>query len=267
MRLSKLLAKEKGISLLIKLGITGLILFLILDRVDAQETAFYNNEMLSYKLGVELYEKEQYGAAQTAFTNAIKNIPDPNSDLRVNAEYYEALCALELFNKDAEYLFRRFIENHSENPKVRTAYFQLGKYRFRRRSYTKAIAWFNKVDIYDLTNKELSEYYFKLGYSYFVKKDIERARSLFYEIKDAATKYSTPAIYYYSHISYLNQDYETAMKGFQKLSTQGSFQHIVPYYIAQIYYMQKKHEELLKYAMPLLDSANTKSGADPGAHP
>ncbi|PCH95456.1 MAG: hypothetical protein COB85_04540 [Bacteroidetes bacterium] len=258
MSLGKLLAREKGISLLLKLGITALVLFLLLDKVGAQETAQYNNKLLSYKLGVELFEKEQYGAAQHAFSEVIKNVNDPNSDLRVNAEYYEALCALELFNKDAEFLFRRFIENHSENPKVRTAYFQLGKYRFRRRSYTKAIAWFNKVDIYDLTNKELSEYYFKLGYSYFVRKDIERARSLFYEIKDANTKYSNPAIYYYSHISYLNQDYETAMKGFQKLSTQGSFQHIVPYYIAQVYYLQKKHEKLLKYALPLLDSANTK---------
>ena len=258
MSLGKLFAREKGISLLLKLGITALILFLILDKVSAQKTAHYNNQMLSYKTGVELFEKQQFGAAQTAFTDAIENIKDPNSDLRVNAEYYEALCALELFNKDAEFLFRRFIENHSENPKVRTAYFHLGKYKFRRRSYTKAIAWFNKVDIYDLTNKELSEYYFKLGYSYFVRKDIERARSLFYEIKDANTKYSTPAIYYYSHISYLNQDYETAMKGFRKLSTQGSFQHIVPYYIAQVLYMQKKHEELLKYALPLLDSANTK---------
>lgn len=258
MKLGNAFAKEKGISLIIKLGIIALILFLVLNEVGAQETAQYNNNMLSYKMGVELYEKQQFGAAQRAFSDAIEQIDDPNSDLRVNAEYYEALCALALFNKDAEFLFRRFIENHSENPKVRTAYFHLGKYKFRRRSYTKAIGWFNKVDIYDLTNKELSEYYFKLGYSYFVKKDVERARSLFYEIKDANTKYSTPAIYYYSHISYLNQDYETAMKGFQKLSTQGSFQHIVPYYIAQIYYMQKKHEELLKYALPLLDSANTK---------
>jgi len=235
------------------------ILFLLLSSgVLAQKTAVYDNPLLSYQLGMELFEKQKFGAAQKAFTEAIEDIESPNSDLRVNAEYYQALCALELFNKDAEFLLGRFIENHSENPKVRTAYFQLGIYKFRKKSYTKAIEWFNKVDIYDLNNKQLSEYYFKLAYSYFVKKENERARKLFYEIKDAKTKYSNPAIYYYSHISYLNQSYETALQGFLKLSTNGSFQNIVPYYIAQIYYMQKKHEKLVEYALPLLDSANTK---------
>ena len=71
--------------------------------------------MMAYEQGTELFEKEKYGAAQKAFTEAVEGIEDPNSNLRVNAEFYEALCALELFNKDSEFLLKRFIENHSEN--------------------------------------------------------------------------------------------------------------------------------------------------------
>jgi len=226
--------------------------------VNAQKSAFYNNSTSSYRLGLELLQKEKYSAAQNEFEKTVQGISEGNSDLKVNAAYYSAFCALELFNKDAEFLFKQFIQDHSENPKVRTAYFQLGKYKFRRRSFKRAIEWFNKVDIYDLNNKELSEYYFKLGYSYLVKGDTEKARKLFYEIKDAETKYSYPAMYYYSHISYMNQNYETALQGFEKLREKGGFQHIVPYYISQIYYLQKKHEKLIEFATPLLDSANTK---------
>jgi len=224
----------------------------------AQKSEIYQNDMLGYRLGMELFEKRKFGAAQREFEKIAEAPGDPNSDTKANAEYYRALCALELFNKDAEYLFKRFIQDHPENPKVRTAYFQLGKYKFRKRSYKRAIQWFRKVDKYDLNNEEMSEYYFKLGYSFFVKGDIENARTQFYEIKDAKTKYMEPAVYYYSHISYLNQNYETALLGFEKLKDHGSFQKIVPYYIAQIYYMQKKHEKLIAYAIPLLDSANTK---------
>ena len=97
---------------------------------QAQKSVFYNNNTATYRLGMELLEKEKYGAAQRAFESASQAIEEENSDLKVNAEYYAALCALELFNKDAEYMFKRFIQNHSENPKVRTAYFQLGKYKF-----------------------------------------------------------------------------------------------------------------------------------------
>ncbi|MBL4657078.1 MAG: tetratricopeptide repeat protein [Flavobacteriales bacterium] len=225
---------------------------------SAQKTVIYNNSTSDYRLGMELMEKRKFGAAQREFEKIAQAPGAPNSDVKANAEYYAALCALNLFNKDAEYLFKRFIQEHPENPKVKTAYFQLGIYKFRRHSYTKAIEWFSQVDKYDLNNTELSEYYFKLGYSYLVKGDIERARTQFYEIKDADTKYMQPAVYYYSHISYLNQNYETALQGFEKLKDEGSYTHIVPYYIAQIYYMQKKHEKLIAYAIPLLDSANTK---------
>ena len=235
----------------------GLCLVLSGDAL-AQTSAMFNNDLSGYRLGMELYGKGKFGAAQREFEKIIETPGAPNSDIRATAEYYAALCALQLFNKDAEYLFKRFIQDHPENPKVRTAYFQLGIYKFRKHSYTRAIEWFGKVDKYDLNNEELSEYYFKLGYSYFVKGDIERARTQFYEIKDATTKYTQPAVYYYSHISYLNQNYETALQGFEKLKDEGSYRHIVPYYIAQIYYMQKKHEKLIAYAIPLLDSANTK---------
>ena len=234
----------------------GLCLILSASSL-AQKTAIYENEASGYRMGMELFEKGKFGAAQHEFKK-IAESSDPNSDMKANAEYYAALCALELFNRDAEYLFKRFIQDHPENPKVRTAYFQLGKYKFRKHSYTRAIEWFRMVDKYELSNPELSEYYFKLGYSFFVKGDIEKARIQFYEIKDTETRYTQPAVYYYSHISYLNQNYETALQGFERLKDKGNFQHIVPYYIAQIYYMQKKHEKLIAYAIPLLDSANTK---------
>jgi len=237
----------------------GLGMCLILSASSlAQKTAIYENDASGYRMGMELFEKGKFGAAQHEFNKIAESSIDPNSDIRANAEYYAALCALELFNKDAEYLFKRFIQDHPENPKVRTAYFQLGKYKFRKHSYTRAIEWFSMVDKYDLSNEELSEYYFKLGYSFFVKGDIENARTQFYEIKDTETRYTQSAVYYYSHISYLNQNYETALQGFERLKDRGAFQHIVPYYIAQIYYLQKKHEKLIAYAIPLLDSANTK---------
>ncbi|MEZ5148580.1 MAG: hypothetical protein R2759_16295 [Bacteroidales bacterium] len=42
-------------------------------------------------------------AAQKQFEFVIQSIENPESPLRVNAEYYEALCVLELYNSDAEY--------------------------------------------------------------------------------------------------------------------------------------------------------------------
>lgn len=211
-----------------------------------------------YKNGVELFNKEKYGAAQEQFNSAIKLYGVNNHEFKANAEYYSALCAIELFNDDAEYLMSKFIAERPENSKVNSAYYHMGKFQYRQNMYSKAIHWFTKVNKRKLDKDELYEYYFKLGYSYFMTKDFEKASAAFYEIKDVNTKYTAPANYYYSHIAYQDKNYETALKGFNKLTENETFAPVVPYYITQIYYLQGKYNEVISYAPALIESASAK---------
>ncbi|MBI2272145.1 MAG: tetratricopeptide repeat protein [Bacteroidetes bacterium] len=250
----------------------------------AQKTTAFIHEDANYKTAVQLYENQKYGAAQKYFYKTITSYKDPNSLVRIDAEYYAAICAIELFNKDAELLLKQFIALHPESPHKRKAYFNLGKYNYRKKKFKTAIEYFWAVDVYDLTGEEKAELYFKRGYSYFelsendevekldpimihtgdaprkyVASNIENAKADFYQIKDIDTKYTHPANYYYSHISYSQQNYETALQGFLKLTQNADFGPIVPYYITQIYYLQGKYEDAIKFATPLLsDTSNTK---------
>lgn len=223
----------------------------------AQKTLIYTDKDVDFKMGMELFAKEKYGAAQKIFQKVIET-NRPQTEERVDAEFYAAICALELFNEDAEFLLSQFILKHPESKHIKMAYFNMGNYQYRKKKFKEAIAYYEKVDPSDLNNSQLSEYYFKLGYSYFSKQDYEKAQKLFFEIKDVDNKYATPANYYYSHIAYLNKNYETAQKGFSKLSGNPNFGPLVPYYIAQIYYLQGKYDEVIAYAPKLLDSANVK---------
>ena len=60
-------------------------------------------------LNFSLFNKEKYGLAQYHFQNAIDKYGQFNVNNKVNAEFYSALCAIELFNNDAEYLISLFI--------------------------------------------------------------------------------------------------------------------------------------------------------------
>ena len=80
----------------------------------------------------------------------------------------------------------------------------------------------------------------------------------FYEIKDIDTKYAAPALYYYSHIAYIQENYETALQGFLKLVDDETFAPVAPYYIAQIYYLQKKFEKVIEFAPPLMETVSDK---------
>jgi len=246
-----------------KLKAIGLVVAFIISAagtnlVFAQKTMIYVHEDAEFKTGIELFQKEKFGAAQKSFSKVIESHHDLQSLVRIDAEFYKGICAIELFNKDGEWLLKQFIKNHPESPKVKTVYFYLGKYNYSKKKYRDANDWFEKVDIYDLSTEELFEFYFKRGYSYFSTDKFAEAKKDFYEIKDVDNKYAASAKYYYAHILYTEKNYESALNDFLKLENNETFKPIVPYYIAQLYYLQSKYDDVISYAPKLLDSASTK---------
>lgn len=227
-------------------------------RIYSQKSVVYVHADAEFKTGIELFQKEKYGAAQKSFVKVMKSNRDPQSLVRIDAEYYNAICAIELFNKDGELFLKQFVKDHPESPKVKSAYFYLGKHNFRKSKYKDALEWFEKVDVYDLTSEELSEFYFKRGYSYFVAEKYDLSKKDLYEIKDIDNKYAAPAKYYFAHIAYSDKNYETALKDFLKLQKDATFGSVVPFYIAQLYYLQKRYEEVIAYAPAILDTINSK---------
>ncbi|MBN2681427.1 MAG: tetratricopeptide repeat protein [Bacteroidales bacterium] len=225
------------------------------------------NETLSdknYSVAHDLFQKEKYSAAQFYFNKYLEyaGIEDEN---RVNAEYYSSICAIELFNEDAEYLIRNFINNNRESTKVTDAYLKMALFKFRDlkpQSLKEAAQWFDMVEVKNLSNEELAEYHFKSGYTSFALEDYPKAKKSFFEIKDGNNKYQSPALYYYSHLNYLEKNYQTALEGFTKLSEDEMFAPIAPYYIAQIYYLQKNYAKVIEYGPALLDSVGTRRQAE-----
>ena len=101
----------------------------------------------------------------------------------------------------------------------------------------------------------MPEYYFRYGYSLYVRGDKEKAQVMFSEIKDIDTEYTPPALYYFSQIAYEQNMYETAMDGFLRLKDDETFGPIVPFYIIQILYLQKDYNAILEMGPGLLESA------------
>lgn len=239
-----------------KLLLFSVFVMLFVGSIDAQKTMVYDRPGASYQEALALFNKEQYGSAQKLFQEVIVGIADPYSNMRINSEYYNAICAVELFNNNAEVLLLDFIDKHAESTHIKYIYFQLGKFQFRKKSYRRAVKSFEEVDIYDLSETDREEYYFKAAYSYFRLDSIRLAKKYFYELLNKKeSKYRDPATYYYSHIAYTDGNYSTALKGFLSLKDNESFKPIIPYYITHIYYLQENYDELLKFAPVLLDKS------------
>ena len=235
-----------------------LISFFFIVEAQAQKTQFFESDFDDYRSGLDLFDKEKYGAAQRVFTKYIEAIDDPTNEASVNAEYYVALCGVYLFNRDADFLLREFIRKYPESYNVAKAYHQLGIFNYRKRKWDKAIHWFEQVDPYQLSKDDYYDFVFKYGYALFEEKEYEKASQKFFEIKDVDNAYAAPAKYYFAHIAYQDEKNQTALDEFRKLEGHEQFGPVVPFYISQLLFKQKKFDELISYAPPLLNNSNTK---------
>ncbi len=229
-----------------------------LNHSFAQLSEIFHEPDLQYKKAYELYVKEKYGAAREIFDNYLQ-IGKGTPANQINASYYGAICAYELFNPDAEKRLVTFTERNPESTKAPLAWFYLGRHYYRIKQYRNALPAFEKADVYYLSGDEVSEYYFKTGYCYFSKGDNEKAAKQFHELLDVDSKYQTAAQYYYGHIAYANNNNKTAIEYFKKLDSSATFGPLVPYYITQIYYEQGKYDEVIKYSIPALDRTSQNS--------
>jgi len=220
------------------------------------QVSFSGEEMTSLlNNGYEMFGKAKYAAAVTLFDKWLEADKEGNKLKRADAEYHAALASMMLMSPDAEFRMQRFITGNSESPMLNRARFESGRYCYQQRNYTCAIEWFEQTDRNMLSDKEYPEYLFKLGYSHYRRGDTRRAQMLFGELIDTETDFTSPAIYYYSAIAYENGYYSTALEGFEKLKGDETFGSIVPFYITQIYYIDKNYEGILEMAPSLIDQA------------
>ncbi|PKP19851.1 MAG: hypothetical protein CVU05_10345, partial [Bacteroidetes bacterium HGW-Bacteroidetes-21] len=230
--------------------------------VKAQKTFVKDHPDENFRKGIEMFNKQMYGLSRLMLDEYYDNTPGANSLMLSDARYYASACALELFNANAEVRLNEFVANNPESSRKPDALYRLGIANFRTKDYKKVLDYFQKVDPYYLNEDEYAEYYFKLGYSQFATENLDEASKSFYEIKDKETKYSVPAIYFYSHIAYVKKNFEPALQGFQSISKDELFAPIIPYYITHIYFLQEKYKDVVEYAPPMLDSVNAKRKPD-----
>jgi TolA-binding protein len=208
-----------------------------------------------YTRGLELFNKEKYPAAIRLFDSFVKNGDKSNPLLISDAEYFSSLAAIKLFNADAEYRMLMYIYSHPESPHINDAKLELADYFFQNKNYRKAAGYYESVNRQLLKSDKIAEYFFRFGYSLYIKGDQSKALLMFSEIKDIDTEYTPPAVYYFSQIAYEKKMYETALEGFMKLKDDETFGGVVPFYIVQILYLKKDYDGILSMAPDLLKSA------------
>ena len=238
----------------------SIFFFLCLSfQLYSQKTYSSQSPQADYDNAMDLYNKGKYGSALEIFDALSQS---ENSNLKAGSGYFASLCAARLFHPDATQRMEKFISTYPQNAQVNEAWFELGKQYFLNKDYHKTLGSFKQLDRYELNSDQLSEYFFKSGYSYLKLDNLAKARESFALVKDKPGKFNVPANYYYGYVCYQEKNYETALQHFEKVDSDETFRDVVGFYIVQIYSIQGKYDELLSKALPLLQKGDDKKAAE-----
>src|SRR5688572_20809944 len=220
------------------------------QTLQAQHTQVFTNEERYLHEGLELFDREKYGAAQQAFAKYISLIGDETRT--IDAQYYYALSGLYLFHPDAEKLILNFAAKNPSHPKAGLAFYQLGLFYFDKKNYEKAIEFLEKVPKENLSNEQLHEAEFKQGYSYFTDKKFDKAKPLFDRNKGGSRKYGYASSYYAGYIALRNGDYAGAKSDLRVAEQNDAYRAVVPPLLIQILYKEGNLDEVISYGEKVL---------------
>jgi TolA-binding protein len=221
--------------------------------VFSQQTAFYSDPFTKFKEAKDYFQKEQYGLAYPLLKElkqSVRETDKANNPVTVQEiDYYTIACALKQGEETAEEQAVDYIDLEKNTARVQMMNFQLAEYYFKRQEFHDAIEHYELANIANLSNKDIAEMKFHQGYSYFTLQQFAKAKPLFNTIRSMKDDPNyLDANYYYGFLAFRDKQYTEALQSFKLVENEKDYATVVPYYIAQIYYIQGKKEEALKYA-------------------
>ncbi|WP_072835459.1 tetratricopeptide repeat protein [Flavisolibacter ginsengisoli] len=229
----------------------------------SQQTYFFKNPKETFNEAKEYFQKEQYSLAYPLFKELQQSaretnvVNDPIETQEIN--YYATVSALKQNEGRAEQDALQFIDVTKNNARVQMMNFHLAEYYFRQKRFSDAVQLYEHANIANLNNREVADYKFHEGYAYFTMQQFAKAKPLLNTIRQVKSDPNyIDANYYYGFIAFRDRDYNDALQSFRIVENEPAYEAIVPYYIAQIYYVQGKKEEAISYAENKIKQGKTQ---------
>jgi len=230
----------------------------------SQQTRFYSDPDTKFKEAKEYFQKEQYSLAYPLFKELQQSVRETDKiNTAITAQeisYYTTVCALKQNEGRAEEQAQQYIDLQKNTARVQMMNFHLGEYYFRKENFSDAARLYEETNIENLSNREIADMKFHEGYAYFNLQRFPQAKTLFNSIRTIKDDPNyLDANYYYGFLAFRDGQYAEALQSFRIVENEKNYATVVPYYIAQIYYIQGKKDEAISYVQnKLKNGSNTQ---------
>ncbi|MDC7996123.1 tetratricopeptide repeat protein [Altibacter sp. HG106] len=225
----------------------------------AQQTAAFTNELALYNKAIELYNNQQFLAAQSLFTQVKQSATDMT--VEGDCAYYIANCAVRFNQQNADALMEEFVAEYPTSIKRNDAYLNVAHYYFENGRYAYARKWYDKIDPSGLSRAERERFDFNNGYAYFTSKRYNEAKNYFNRVS-TSQQYGSQAKYYLGFIAYEGDDYQEATQLFDEVQDQERYAEGLSYYQADMNFKLGNFQKAIDMAMEQYDSSNPRERSE-----
>ncbi|MBX2921354.1 MAG: tetratricopeptide repeat protein [Chitinophagaceae bacterium] len=218
----------------------------------AQETRIFVDPQASYKQAKEFFQNDQFSLAYPVFRELERSMRSTdktnNSLVHDDVYFYTIACGLQQNETFAAEEAVNFVETNSNPSLGERLSFYLAEYYFRQNNMQQALSYYEKTNAANLSNRQIADMKFHQGYAYFTLQQFDKAKPLLETIaKTPDDPNNKDANYYYGIIEYSKSNYREAQTAFQKVENDPTYKNVVPFYVANIYYVQGDKQKALEY--------------------
>ena len=226
----------------------------------AQKTEIQTNFDADFHHAITLYNNKAYAGAQKLFI-AISENASNYQNIKTDADYYDAMCAIKLDQKTADAKVINFVKNHPYSSRKQRIYLNIGNYYFVNRKASHALKWYQKVNPKLLSVKDQDELNYKMGYTLLASNYLADAKEKFEPLLGNPT-FGNDARYFYGFIAYKQENYGEAEDNLTELADNATYKSKANYYLLDMAFKAGKFDKAALIGEKIYETADKKQKSD-----
>ncbi|WP_292010762.1 tetratricopeptide repeat protein [Chryseobacterium sp.] len=228
---------------------------------EAQQSQYFTQkENYRFNLAENLYQTKIYNASQYEYARQYFYNQNLSRSKKEAAQFFDNVIGVILQKNHAEEGLTAFMKEYPNSAYFAQANLPLADYYLAKKDFDKALETLQKVNQYQLSREENTQYILKLGYAKFMTGDSKGAIEALEEAyKDVDESEKGDIAYMLGHLYYADKQNDRAFQYFDSIKDQPKYSRLVRPYYVQMYYNDKDYDKAISEGNALLNENISES--------
>lgn len=237
-----------------KIFLSAAVFYLGISQAQ-QSQYFSNRDHYLFSLAEDLYQTKIYNASQYGYAQQYFYNEALSRSKKEAAQFFDNVIGVILQKNHAEEGLQAFMREYPNSAYFAQANLPLADYYLAQKDFPRALETLQKVNQYQLTRSENTQYIMKLGYAKFMTGDSKGAIEALEEAyANGEDSEKGDVAYMLGHLYYEDGQNDKAFQYFDSIKNDEKYASVVRPYYVQLYFNNKEYDKAIEEGNQLLAS-------------